>query len=444
MEIFEQVMTYVFRFLQDTNFVIVLYELLISFFLLKKRSKIYLRLLVFVPFIVLTNNSIGIVNYYADFFLIGGIQFGYLLFFFVSVFLVWFCFDEKFLHILYFSTAAYIIENMGSQIGNILNLAFFNGTVVVKDYNDVRPFFYYCIRELVEVPIFILVRFVLIDRYKKSFDFRVKISSVITLETVTLLIIVILNWVGTMFGYMNLIARVYAMIVDIMLLLFQFAVFSQRKTEYEKDITEEILRIQAKQQEQTKESNALINIKYHDLKREIAALKLVGDKDDKAEAIRGLEQATSLFESAVKSGNESLDVILTEKFLLCKKNDVHFSFLVDGKLLNFMSASDIYVLFSNALDNAFEGVLKSEKDLREIQLLIERKEEFVKITLKNRCEGKINFEDGMPITSKDKSYHGYGTKSIRLIVDKYKGILNMQQEGNEFILKILIPIKGGK
>ena len=441
MEAFLDFLTGLFRFFQDTNFVVAAYELLICTALLRRRKHFLLRLLVFVPFIVLTNNALGIVGHFNRFFLIGGMQFGYLLCFAVSVLLVWFCFDEKITLVLYFCTAAYIVENMGSQIGNMLNLMFFNGSPSVTDYNDVRPLLYYCVREIIEIPIFIAVRFVFVGRYKRRFDFHVKPRSIFILEAFTLLIIVVLNWYGTMLGYMNFVSRLYAMLVDVMLLLFQFAVFSETRLEYEKDVTEGLLKIQARQQEQAKENTALINVKYHDLKRQIAALKLVGGDEDRANAIRELEEATAFFEGTIKTGNDALDVVLTEKSLLFKENDICFRFFADGKLIDFMSASDIYVLFSNALDNALESLVRADKDLREILLVIERKNDFVKITLKNYCGETLQFQDGMPVTTRDKNYHGYGTKSIKLIAEKYRGLVNMSQDGTEFLLKILFPIQ---
>ena len=43
-------------------------------------------------------------------------------------------------------------------------------------------------------------------------------------------------------------------------------------------------------------------------------------------------------------------------------------------------------------------------------------------------------------TTKDKNgYHGFGTKSIKAIVDKYNGTLNIKVIDNVFYLMILIP-----
>ena len=44
----------------------------------------------------------------------------------------------------------------------------------------------------------------------------------------------------------------------------------------------------------------------------------------------------------------------------------------------------------------------------------------------------------MPITSKqNKNYHGYGLKSIKMIVDKYNGDLKIDVKDNIFIIQIL-------
>ena len=44
------------------------------------------------------------------------------------------------------------------------------------------------------------------------------------------------------------------------------------------------------------------------------------------------------------------------------------------------------------------------------------------------------------LTTKDnKEYHGFGIKNIKGIVDKYKGIIQFDEESGYFICDILIP-----
>lgn len=50
-------------------------------------------------------------------------------------------------------------------------------------------------------------------------------------------------------------------------------------------------------------------------------------------------------------------------------------------------------------------------------------------------------DSGMPVTTKkNKDYHGYGLKSVSLIVEKYGGDLRISADGNIFSLCILVPV----
>ena len=64
----------------------------------------------------------------------------------------------------------------------------------------------------------------------------------------------------------------------------------------------------------------------------------------------------------------------------------------------------------------------------------------------NYCHKDIKFnQNGLPISIKnDQINHGYGSKSIKYIVEKYKGQLSLKQEGNIFNISIVIPIEENK
>lgn len=438
MDAFLNIFNQVLSFFQDTNFVIVFYELFICFYILHGRKMIILRCLVFVPYIVLTNNVIGIVSFFNTYLVWGDLHFGYVLYFIVSVFLVWFCFDEKFSRIFFFCTTAYIIENFGSQIGNILNLLFFSGSEYVDIYNTPKPLLYSVIRQLIEIPIIIVVWFFIIKKYKSNYDFRLKSSVVVGIEIVTLFIIIFLNYYGTMENYMNVVARTYAAIVDIFILLFQFALFNENRLKYENYLVGSMLDVQGKQYELSSENIERLNLNYHDLKRQIAALKLVSGEEERRSVIAGLEEAVSIYESKCDTGNKALDVVLTEKMFKCKDYNINFSCVADGTILDFISPFDIYILFSNAMDNAIESVMHAEIANRNISLNIRGVDNGAVILMENYCAIKPKFVDGMPETTKrDKIVHGYGSKSIRAIVEKYNGHLKMDVTNSIFVLKIV-------
>ena len=107
-----------------------------------------------------------------------------------------------------------------------------------------------------------------------------------------------------------------------------------------------------------------------------------------------------------------------------------------------MEDMDISALFGNMLDNAIESVCRQKnQEKRLIGLYVTREKQFLRIRTENYCEEKLEFRNGLPVTTKaDKHLHGYGMKSIRTIVEKYGGSAVASQKNNWFELKILIPV----
>ncbi len=76
-----------------------------------------------------------------------------------------------------------------------------------------------------------------------------------------------------------------------------------------------------------------------------------------------------------------------------------------------------------------------------ISLSVATKGDFLTIAVENFFTGQISFEDGLPVTTKeDKDNHGYGTQSIRMLVEKYDGYMKYTTQEDIFTLSILLPI----
>jgi len=80
----------------------------------------------------------------------------------------------------------------------------------------------------------------------------------------------------------------------------------------------------------------------------------------------------------------------------------------------------------------------SEPEKRWIQFSIRKKNGFIILEVGNHCENILNFEDGLPVTTKkDTRFHGYGTKSIRDTVEAYGGKTSFSLKDGWFEVKIL-------
>jgi len=225
-----------------------------------------------------------------------------------------------------------------------------------------------------------------------------------------------------------------------MVLLMLFDLVSQGSLRKEMAFIKQMNYEEKKQYELSKENINIINIKCHDLRHQIRDLKESGQAVSK-EQLQSIEDAIRIYDTRVKTGNESLDVVLQEKSLLCKKNNIVFNCIIDGQSLDFMDESDIYSLFGNIVDNAIDSVMKLEnKDERVITLKIKKTAGGVFAYEENKYAGKIVFKNGLPQTDKDDvMYHGYGLKSVMMTTKKYKGTMKINTEKNFFVISIYIP-----
>ena len=221
----------------------------------------------------------------------------------------------------------------------------------------------------------------------------------------------------------------------------QVSLVRENKMDTELAFTKEAIRQAKIQYENQKDNIELINIKCHDLKHQIGKYARQGGLDEKT--VEDIKDAINIYDSTVKTDNEVLNIVLTEKSLLCNKNKINLSCMVDSSGLSNFSDGDLYALFGNVLDNAIEAVSKiQDTERRCIGLHVQSFDGFVSIMTDNYYDGEIKFKDGLPLTLKEnKSDHGFGLKSIRLIAEKYNGEMHISADEGIFRLTLLFPIK---
>lgn len=213
---------------------------------------------------------------------------------------------------------------------------------------------------------------------------------------------------------------------------------------FEKETLHNIMEMQYKNYQLSKENIDMVNRKYHDLKHQINLLKTQAYVGKSTSYLEKMEREIRVYETQNKTGNQILDAVLTNKAMICQNKEIELKFIVDGGALSFMEDMDVSALFGNMLDNAIESAEKQrEKQKRLIWLYVTKEKQFVRIRTENYCDEKIQFKNGMPVTTKkDRSLHGYGMKSIKSTVEKYHGSVVAAQENNWFELKILLPAGG--
>lgn len=203
-----------------------------------------------------------------------------------------------------------------------------------------------------------------------------------------------------------------------------------------------LLRNEQRRFEHDKQIHEAINIKCHDIRHQIAAIRSQSTDDTYRSELKKIGQLVDIYDTTPHSQNAALDVVLSGKMLACHGKGITITCMADGRRLGFMEDCDIYALFGNILDNAIEAASKvTNPEQRMISLTVGTKGNFLTIEAENFFSGPLSFEDGLPITTKeDKLNHGFGTQSIRILVDKYDGYMKFSAEEDIFTLSILLPL----
>ncbi|MCI5699429.1 MAG: ATP-binding protein [Lachnospiraceae bacterium] len=228
----------------------------------------------------------------------------------------------------------------------------------------------------------------------------------------------------------------------IAILIAYHVMISEVQARVEMENMQSIMEMQYNNYIISEQSMDIVNQKYHDLKHQIALLRMEFGTKEGLEYLKEMQNQIEVYETLNKTGNRILDAILTSKSIYCQNQHIKLNCIADGAALAFMDAVDISALFGNGLDNAIECVSKIEDpEKRLIYLTIVREKKFLRIRLENCCLEQVEFENGLPKTQKsNKRLHGFGVKSMASIVKKYNGSLTMSVTNNWFEVRILIPL----
>lgn len=331
---------------------------------------------------------------------------------------------------LYCAACAYLMEHMAYCVRLLLGAAF---PWLPLDTGSLL----YC---LTMAAVYLGVYFLFVRRMVRDRHYDTTAMDSVGLALGVLMVVMVMSIAASNYGF-ETVHGIYALLCCIYLLVMQLKQQEQLSLQQELGLQQQLWLRHKAQLEMARENIDIINRKCHDLKHQVAALKHIHDPQQRGQVIDSLQESVMIYDAILKTGNEILDTVLTEKSLLCGKNGIMLTCIAEGSLLSFMDAVDLYTLFGNALDNAVEAVLPLPEEERMIDLQVRQKAGLILIHITNRFAGSLEVGEDLPRTSKeDNGYHGFGLKSIRAVAEKYAGILSLNTEGSLFTLRITIPL----
>ena len=189
-------------------------------------------------------------------------------------------------------------------------------------------------------------------------------------------------------------------------------------------------------------------ILIHDIKRHFSVIDLMAEEGESQkirEYISELEDLPEFKRKARLCDDPILNLVLLRNSDYCSANSINFSCDVRADSISFMDATSITALFGNLLSNAIEAAEMSKGKMVELSVMKNLQQNSVLISLVNSCDvAPIKDANGNFETIKDKNKgHGFGTKSIARVVQKYNGKSDMRydEDAKEFHSIICFPVQ---
>lgn len=190
----------------------------------------------------------------------------------------------------------------------------------------------------------------------------------------------------------------------------------------------------------------------HDLKNQYAYMQILleqGKHEELKEYFAQMTDSLPLLQGYVDCGNSNMNTLLNLMYSKAKARNVKLSFqLVVPPVLPFKTKR-LCSLIGNLVDNAIEECSRLQKEGREdagIQLSIYPQKSYLVICCKNTTDkqGLTRSIGGLRTTKKDEQLHGYGTRIVSRIAEKYNGLAEFQLEGNQFVAKVMLDMLVGE
>ena len=221
--------------------------------------------------------------------------------------------------------------------------------------------------------------------------------------------------------------------------------FDQYATSIESDNIKNMEIFQRKllshQYEEIKE--AYINMRgwrhdYHNHLQAMKAYLYMNELKELDEYLFKLEKDLDEVDNLVKSGNLMMDAILNSKITIMMNYNINVDFkaILPEKIK--IADVDLCVMVSNLLENAIEACLKIPQEQRFIRVFSEVYGSQFYLSIQNSAMENLDFNAQNYISNK-RGEHGFGMKRVQLLVDKYNGFLNLQNEPGIFASEITIP-----
>ena len=179
----------------------------------------------------------------------------------------------------------------------------------------------------------------------------------------------------------------------------------------------------------------------HDFHNHLQTLKgyiEAGESERALKYIEELDYGVMNTDTLLKTGNVSVDVILSAKIAKAKSKGINVT--VKANLPDNLNITDVElsIVIGNLLDNAIEACTPSTDKEPFIRVYLVMKSNMLYFSMLNSSGDKLK-KDGSLFNSKKGGFHGFGLRRAESIIEKHGGWIKYNSEDGAFSSEFLVP-----
>ena len=253
---------------------------------------------------------------------IGWYNVSYVLYWVLSMGIFGMAFPVQIKALVYYGIGAYLFQNFTFSIRSVVRITVFDGYTGIG--NSTLGIF-------VTVLMLLFFYFYMVKRLRLlAAEDTIENGSLIIFLLFVLFVVNIFSQYWTshtvQIDYMSidLNGTVLTTVCDLVMLMLQFSMLARTKVTRDKETMEQLLTELERQHRASAQNIEIINRKCHDLKHQISAMRTM-EPDARNRSIDELEEAVIMYDSSFRTGCPTLDTLLTEKSLLCGREQIQIT-----------------------------------------------------------------------------------------------------------------------
>lgn len=202
------------------------------------------------------------------------------------------------------------------------------------------------------------------------------------------------------------------------------------------------LEMEAEQYRKLQEYVELTSRLRHDFRYHLTALSVMMEKKEYKKAEAYIKRYSLADTKPIKQycKSSAMNAVINHYARSCQEDDISLSISVNIKEGHGLMDTDFCVILGNLLENALYACREQVMELRHIELKIgQTSPHVIVLSIRNPYLGSVKREGTAFISTKHVG-NGQGLKSVSLIAEKYNGVMKVEYDDNQFVVKVLLNV----